>query len=87
MHPTQHERGIGTALIHLCESRAREMVDSAPEGARVSIGFGANGRNEEAGALFTHEGYAPIRNFYRMRIDMTEAPRRRSGRRASPCAR
>ena len=74
VHPTQHERGIGTALIHLCESRAREMVDSAPEGARVSIGFGANGLNEEAGALFAHEGYAPIRNFYRMRIDMTEAP-------------
>jgi len=74
VHPTQHERGIGTALIHLCESRAREMIDSAPEGARVSIGFGANGLNEEAGALFTHEGYAPIRNFYRMRIDMTEPP-------------
>ena len=74
VHPSQFGLGIGTALIHLCESRAREMVDSAPEGARVSIGFGANGLNEEAGALFAHEGYAPIRNFYRMRIDMTEEP-------------
>ncbi|HEX3269306.1 MAG TPA: GNAT family N-acetyltransferase [Ktedonobacterales bacterium] len=74
VHPTQHERGIGTALIHLCESRASEMIGAAPEGARVSIGFGANGLNEEAGALFAHEGYAPIRNFYRMRIDMTEPP-------------
>lgn len=74
VYPTQHERGIGTALIHLCETRAREMIDSAPKGARVSIGFGANGLNEEAGALFAHEGYGPIRNFYRMRIDLTEAP-------------
>jgi mycothiol synthase len=74
VHPTQHERGIGTTLIHLCESRAREMVATAPDGARVSIGFGANGLNEEAGALFNHESYTPVRNFYRMRIDMTEAP-------------
>jgi mycothiol synthase len=73
-HPTQHGRGIGTALIRLCESRAREMVATAPEGARVSIGFGANGLNEDASALFTHEGYTPVRNFYRMRIDMAEAP-------------
>jgi mycothiol synthase len=74
VHPTQHERGIGTATIHLCESHAHEMIDSAPEGVRVSIGFGANGLNKEASALFAHEGYAPIRNFFRMRIDMTEAP-------------
>jgi len=74
VHPTQHERGIGTAMIYLCETRARELVSTAPEGARVSIGFGANGLNEQASELFTYEGYAPIRNFYRMRIDMTEAP-------------
>jgi mycothiol synthase len=74
VHPAQHECGIGTALIHLCESRAREMIDTAPMGARVSIGFGANGLSEEAGALFAHEGYTPIRNFYRMRIYMTEEP-------------
>jgi mycothiol synthase len=74
VHPTQHERGIGTTIIRLCEARAREMVSTAPEGARVSVGFGINGLNEQARELFANEGYAPIRNFYRMRINITEPP-------------
>lgn len=72
-HPAHVRRGIGTTLLRLAEARARELVDSAPDGARVTLDGGLTLADKAAPALFEHEGFVPVRYFWQMRIDM-EAP-------------
>lgn len=73
VHPDRTGRGIGTALARLAEARAREHVPLAPPGARVVVHNWINARNPAARGLLEREGYAPVRYFYRMEIDLREA--------------
>jgi len=70
-----HEgRGIGTAIHRWIETRAREAIPKAPEGARVvlmqSVAEGAVAAN----AFLRENGYRPTRHFWRMGIAFDEAP-------------
>lgn len=73
VHPEHRGQGIGTTLFRLAEARARELVETAPEGARVTLEGGLTLADKAAPALFEHEGFVPVRYFWQMRIDM-EAP-------------
>jgi mycothiol synthase len=74
VHPEHFGRGIGTALIHLTEARAREHVELAPAGARVVLVNGINANNRDARDLLVREGYGPDRYFLRMEADLDEPP-------------
>ena len=66
-------RGVGTALVRALEARAREHVPLAPPEARVVVHQLTNGDDRAAAALMTAEGYAPVRHFWRMVVDLPDA--------------
>lgn len=74
VHPAHRGQGIGTTLFRRAEARARELVDAAQEGARVTLEGGLTLTDVAAPALFEHEGFVPVRYFWRMWIDMAAAP-------------
>jgi mycothiol synthase len=70
VHPDYRGRGIGSYLLQWAEARARQSLDRAPAGARVSVHSAAAHRNRAAHELFEARGYEPSRCFYRMLIEM-----------------
>lgn len=74
VHPDYRSLGIGTYLIQLAEQRARELITTLTEEKRVTLNSWAEGVNEDAKALLSREGFTPLRTFFRMEIDMLEAP-------------
>ena len=74
VHPAHTGRGIGTHLVRWAEARALTLLPLAPAGAQVLLSTGINGRNPDARALLERLSYAPARHFYRMAIDLDEAP-------------
>ena len=74
VHPAHTGQGIGATLVRLTEARARELAPNAPAGVRVALNTGILAADIAARRLLYGEGYTPARYFWRMRIDMTEAP-------------
>jgi len=66
--PEHTGRGLGAALLELIEGRAREL---APSGRLTN---GVLDSNRAAIALLEQRGYHPIRHFFRMAVDLQEAP-------------
>lgn len=74
VHPDQRRHGIGSALTRLLEERASELVQHAPPDEQVSMVGWLNGKSPDAIEWARGLGYESVRSFYRMRIDMTDAP-------------
>lgn len=74
VHPDHVGRGIGTALVRSAETRARDHVPLAPDGARVVAQNWINARNAAARGILEAEGYAPGRHFWQMEIALAGAP-------------
>ncbi|MBN1200249.1 MAG: GNAT family N-acetyltransferase [Anaerolineae bacterium] len=74
VHPDHRDQGIGTFLVRWAEARARQLVPTAPDNARVVILQGALKQNEAAQALFQQEGFKLVRHFHRMLIEMDAPP-------------
>lgn len=74
VHPDFNGRGIGTTLLRLAEARAREHIPLAPEEARVYIRNGVSGSDPAARELHENEGYVPVRYFWKMQVELKEAP-------------
>ncbi len=74
VHPEYCGRGIGTYLARTGEARARQQVSEAPPGVCVSLFNSISNGNDAARALLEGEGYSVTRHFWRMQIDMDEAP-------------
>ena len=74
LHPEHRGRGLGTALTHLTEARAAEIVAPDRPGGRVTLGTHINGPNVAAAELLANEGYRLVRHFWRMQITLDAAP-------------
>jgi mycothiol synthase len=74
VHPEHRGLGIGTFLIHQIEARARQRIPEASPGTRVVVTNAAAAVNQPARQLFLREGYAPLRDFWRMEIVLLEPP-------------
>jgi GNAT superfamily N-acetyltransferase len=70
VHPDYRRRGVGTLLVWLAEERARQLAQSLP--ARVTLQTTISSLNVEAKRLLEREGYTPVRNFWRLLIEMDE---------------
>ncbi len=70
VHPDVRGQGIETALIEWIETRARTSVPLAPPEIRVALSQGTPDEDEIANALFQERGYAVIRHFLRMQIEL-----------------
>lgn len=74
VHPKFKGLGIGTSLLRAAEARAREHLQLAAPDLRVFIRVTTDNRDETGKAMFTHEGFSFIRYFWRMEINLSEAP-------------
>lgn len=74
VHPQWRRHGLGSLLLHLVESRARELIDTAPPGSRVTLLNSVLVVDDAARTLLVGEGYSLTRVFWRMRLEMTEPP-------------
>jgi mycothiol synthase len=66
--PQHRGRGLASALLTFIEKRAHEL---APGGRLTN---GVLDSNDTAVALLEQRGYHPVRHFFRMTIDLREAP-------------
>jgi mycothiol synthase len=74
VHPDYRGRGIGRALIRLAEWRARQVMEHAPARAEAALIVRTDSQNTAADRLFTREGFALARHFWRMSVELTGAP-------------
>jgi mycothiol synthase len=74
VHPAHVGHGIGTTLVRLAETRAREHVLLAPPGERAVIHNWINALNADARSLLEREGYLPVRYFFRMELELNQEP-------------
>lgn len=73
-HPDHLGRGIGSYLEHWVETRARQVIERAPQGARVSLLQAVPNEDELRLAFLKGKGYVETRHFYHMRMEFLEAP-------------
>jgi mycothiol synthase len=74
VHPAHRGRGIGTHLRHLLEARAHALVAHAPADVRVALNTSIYSKNAAARHFAAQAGYATVRHFWRMQIDLTAEP-------------
>jgi mycothiol synthase len=74
VHPEHWGRGVSTFLIRLGEERARGKIPMAPEGERVTLQVARFADNERAATVFGQLGFAYVRTFWMMRIELADPP-------------
>src|SRR5258706_8652743 len=75
VHPEFRGLGIGTSLLEKMAERAQaEMKLAEPPDTQVVIQSMINTRNEAGDLLLRAMGYSPIRYYWRMEINLQEAP-------------
>jgi mycothiol synthase len=74
VHPDWEGLGIGKAMMRWAIERAREAVDRAPEGARVSARTGCLATDQISKDVLLGLGMQPIRYGWRMLIDLDVTP-------------
>ncbi len=74
VHPEYRRQGLEQYLIHLTETRARQHIAQAAPQARVTISNSLSHNNQAYKSILEQEGYTYSRSFWRMEIDMEDAP-------------
>lgn len=74
VHPDHRGRGLGTALARMMETRARDLVPNAPEGAQVTLSNGVLLLDQAGRDLLERDGYGVARVFWEMRVELSEEP-------------
>ena len=77
VHPDLRGLGVGSKLVELAEERARER-----DGTVVTTGIIT--ADEAAAELLARRGYAPVRHFYRMQIELGEEAPQPDWKRRNP---
>ncbi len=76
VHPRENGRGFGTLLLRWAEERARERLGEMPTTGPVILRGTTASVDRNARAMFATEGFARVRQFWRMEIEMTSPPDR-----------
>jgi GNAT superfamily N-acetyltransferase len=76
VHPDYRELGLGVFLLHVMELRAKEHLLLAPPELPVTIRNDVSGVDKLACEQHVNQGYSAVRYFWRMEIQMSEAPPR-----------
>jgi mycothiol synthase len=74
VQPDYRDRGIGTYLLQQAEVRAYQHMAEATPGIRVTLNTGANSKDIPAHRLLEKHGFKRVRTFWRMKVEMKEAP-------------
>src|SRR5690349_20484654 len=74
IHPEFTGRGIGTTLLRMIETRAREEMKLAESDLRVFLRSTIDNRDDASNELHKAEGYSPKRYHWRMEIKLDSAP-------------
>lgn len=75
VHPDYRGRGIGTLLIWMIEERARYLALYMRRDTRVCLHIVMNSLSKGTKHLLEREGYTHTHSFWRLMIDMDEAPK------------
>jgi ribosomal protein S18 acetylase RimI-like enzyme len=70
VRPDHRGRGLGTALMEAVERRATRDAGSLPAGSVPTVHQSFDGPNTGARVLFEGRGYAQVREFLHMQIDV-----------------
>ena len=74
VHPKYPGQAVHTALLREIEKRGMHHVRLAPPGSRVFIRAATDHRDETGITCYNREGYAAVRYFWRMGIELESPP-------------
>ncbi len=74
VHPREAGRGFGTLLLRWAEERARQRMGEMQAAGQVILRGNTAAVDQNASAMFNAEGFALVRQFWRMEIEMTSPP-------------
>src|SRR5260221_3061533 len=74
VHPDYRGRGIGSYLLELAESRAREMIPLALPNARITMRSSVSIRNEAGEKFLQDHGFELIRQLWNMETTLEREP-------------
>ncbi len=74
VHPTEMGKGIGTTLLRALDERCRTEIAKADPELRVFVHNTMAIGDTTSREMHENEGYKPIRFFWRMEIELDEAP-------------
>ena len=72
--PDYSDQRVGDHLVELAETWAREDMEQAEAGVRVTLNTSLPGRDIAGEQRYTRAGWQEIRRFWRMGIELDEAP-------------
>ena len=70
VHPAYTGRGLATALLEWCDSRARSSIPQAPSDARVTLTTNTHSIHKKAIQVLERCGYVRVRRSLRMVIEL-----------------
>jgi len=76
VHPREAGRGFGTLLLRWAEERACERLGEMRAEARIVLHGNTPSVDQNARTMFNAEGFALVRQFWRMEIEMIAPPDR-----------
>ncbi len=74
VHPREAGRGFGTRLLRWAEERARQRAGEAQAAEQVILRGNTDAVDQSASAMFNAAGFALVRQYWRMEIEMTAPP-------------
>ena len=74
VHPEYWNQGIGSALIEWAEARATAASQNAPVGIKTALQTSLFGTEYNAIQLFTEHGFAPVREWVHLAIELQAPP-------------
>jgi len=74
VHPEYRRRGIAMLLLRLIETRVRERMLDMDDHLGITMQAVIGSTNDVAHHLFEREGYERVHNFWKVIVEMHEAP-------------